>query len=244
MADALTMLERLEKAHKFLDGGKSVYDNAKKVRDAAKIDPKDIAALEKLLGLQDKKLAKLGRHFEKMRKDVEAAASAGFPAVPDPTERARKELAEAEKKHGADSPQFDKKFDAYLKLVTEYERSLHERSSYMALIVKKCEANQKNYTAVNEAIESTLTLLHVAIAGFPTESATAMAHYLNIEKTIRNRPRGVALAYRKLRDAAAGHKRWVDVDRAHAKAVLDGLWKMKGKALIEDAASWLKKLVG
>lgn len=243
MPDALTQLEKLAKAHKYMSGAKDVLDNVTKVRDVAKSDPKDIEAVKKVLGIAKDKYKPLKKFLSKTQAEVLAAVKGGFPAVMDPTQASKARMEKIAKKSGADSDALEKELGTYIKLLEGYEYELRERISFMKLVKRKCELNIKNFTKMNQVIDGTVIALKAVFIAIPEAQTAAGGEILDIMKSgIQKHPQAVANAYKKLNKLAVSHEKLMMRDHVFAKSALKTARSKKAKFLIEDAKAFLKEL--
>lgn len=243
MPDALSRLETLATAHKYLTGAQDVLDGLRKVKAFAKKDPKNLSEAKKILGLAKDKYKPLKDFFSKTQTEVLAAAKEGFPPIPDPTSEARKRMEKIAKSKGPNSPGFEKELTIYIKLLQKYEYELRERMSYMKLVTTKCDLNIKNFTLMNQIIDGTMIALKAVFVAIPEAQTAAGSEILQIMKSgIEKHPRAVANAYKKLKATAQAHEKDVKRDQVYAKAALKKACDKKLKFVMEDAKAFFKKL--
>ncbi|WP_141246529.1 hypothetical protein [Actibacterium ureilyticum] len=243
MADALSRLETLNKSYKYLSGAKDVLDNTLKVKKLAESDPRDIDALRKVAGVSSKVYAPLKKFLSGVHKEVNETIKAGFPEIPDPSLETRKRMEKIARSSGPNTPGFEKELDAYIKTLTRYERDLRERDSYMQMVIAKCELNQKNYMQMQGVISSTMKALKAAFAAIPEARSEVGGEILKImEAGIEKHPQGIAIAFGRLKTAAAAHQKEIRVQHKRAKSALKVAGDRKLRLLMEDASAFFKKL--
>lgn len=260
MSDALDKLIALNNAYKWLNGAKKVSDATKVVRDSAKTvndmarDVRkggkaasvDWKKLEKLLGANGRELSALNDHWTDQARDVQATADASWPAIPNDARKRFADLMALERAEGADSPAFARALGDTVKQIESYREKVVERASYCAMVAEQADDMEAAYLDANDAIDETFKLLNLAFVAFEPISgaaaATAMKHMINIERTIRNRPKAVARSYRALADAAKAHGSWQKKEQAEIDVALDKLYRMQGEEFLRDAGDFLKGL--
>lgn len=258
MSDALDKLIALNTACKWLNGAKKVTDATRIVRDFARTvndmarDMKkaghaaaDRQKVDSLLGLAARELVALNVQWTDQATDVYDTAASDWPAIPNDARGRYADLMALEQAEGADSPAVAQALGSTVRYIESYREKVVERASYCAMVAEQARDMEAAHLAANDAIDETFRLLNaafIALGAVGAHAGPAGAHMADIERSIRNRPRAVARAWRALADAAASHGDWQRCERAEIDVALDKLYRMQGEEFLRDAGDFLKGL--
>ncbi|WP_299725744.1 hypothetical protein [uncultured Tateyamaria sp.] len=145
MADIFDTIDKLTKAHDYFGKAKALTSSITTVLDATKIDPHDVSALEKLVGLGDKETKKLYKTLNARASATEAAATASYPKVEYDTLKYWTKWAKALDTHGEGSKEAKSTRDNYLWALQQYDKKLEERIGYCGALIAVAGKQLKIY---------------------------------------------------------------------------------------------------
>lgn len=209
MADILEKISKYQKAHDYFGKAETLYSSIKTIHTAAKIDPKDTVALEKLVGITDTETQKLLKVLNKRAKAAEEMAKSAFPPVECYTTEAWIRWSDAIDKFGEKSAQAKKGKQLYYKRLLDYDLALHERTSYCDLLVRLSEKQVKLYKGLVEVHTEAEKLCKLVIATPSTTGTAPQATAMKILLKFRGVPgpaKRIYKAHQKVAKLAKAHK--------------------------------------
>lgn len=243
MADALSKLEDLQSAYKYLAGAKAALADIKKVHSISKTAPRDVDEVKKILKVGTKKYAPLKTYLSGVQDKTIAAAAAKFPPIPDPIFEARKQMEKVAKASGPNSPGFEKALSQYIKALKTYDHDLRERLTYMALVKDKCDLNIKDFTKMDHLIRATIRALEQMFITFPEAHSTAGGELLEIAiASFQEQPASIVRAFKRLKVNATAHEKEIKRQHLNAKVAMKRALDRKLKLVMEDAKTFMNKL--
>lgn len=237
MADLLDKIAKFQEAHDYFGKAKTLYSSINTIRTAAKIDPKDTVALEKLVGITDKETQKLLKVLSARAKAAEAMVKGAFPDVDCFTLRAWTGWAKAIDKYGEKSPQAKKGRAQYLKSLQDYDHALHERTSFCDLLVRLSTKQIKVYKGLVEVHTATEKVCKLVIATPSTTGTAPQATAMQILLKFRAVPGPAKRIYK-------AHQTMIRLAKAEKKkqqAVRDENQEWITSMQIENLNNMLKK---
>jgi hypothetical protein len=250
MSDALHRLIALNAAHAWLNGTRRVDEVARTVLAFAGTAA-DLAAalrdgttddrhgLERLLAANAGELAALDACWADQAAQVQAAADAVWPEIPDMARAGYAALLAAEQAEGPDSTVFAAVLRDTQARVERQRESLADRLAYCRMVAEQAQEMDAAHVHANDAVDEALALLQAAASvGGPQGGADIDA----LARRVRNRPLAVARAYRALARSAAAQAAAMQAGLPGVDAVLGHIYGRQGERILRDADDVLRGL--